>query len=254
MGLLEGRMCLVTGAAQGLGQAMARAFSAEGARVALLDLQADPLPALQAALPNETLAFPLDLTDYERFAEVVAAILAHWGRIDVLVNNAGIYTSGTVLEDNLADWRKVLAVNVEALYMGCKLVAPAMVAQKSGRIINIASIAGFASRGRVGSYNASKGAVIAYTKSLAVELAPYGILVNALAPGFVQTPMMVANGADETQSADFLTWYVGRGKIPLRRVGVPEDVAGTAIFLASDYCRYMTGQVLVVDGGLTSTF
>jgi 3-oxoacyl-[acyl-carrier protein] reductase len=138
--------------------------------------------------------------------------------------------------------------------MGSKLVAPHMVRRKQGRIIHIASIQGFASSGEVGSYNAAKGGIIAYTKSMAVELGRYNILVNAVAPGFMLTPMSFVNGVNETEAPEFIEWYIDKGKIPLRRTGYPEDVSGTVIFLASQYCRYMTGQLLVVDGGLMSTF
>ena len=138
--------------------------------------------------------------------------------------------------------------------MGSKLVAPHMAQRKAGRIINIASIQGFASSGEVGSYNAAKGGVIALTKSMAVELGPYNILVNAVAPGFMSTPMSIVRGVNETETPEFIELYVNKGKIPLRRTGYPEDVSGTVIFLASEYCRYMTGQLLVVDGGLMSTF
>jgi NAD(P)-dependent dehydrogenase (short-subunit alcohol dehydrogenase family) len=138
--------------------------------------------------------------------------------------------------------------------MGSKLVAPHMVAQRSGCIIHIASIQGFASSGLCGPYNAAKGAIIAYTKSMAVELAPYNILVNAVAPGFMVTPMSVVNGVDETTTPEFIELYIDKRKIPLGRSGMPEDVSGTVVFLASGYCRYMTGQLLVIDGGLMSTF
>jgi 3-oxoacyl-[acyl-carrier protein] reductase len=129
-----------------------------------------------------------------------------------------------------------------------------MVRQRFGRIINIASIQGFASSGQCGAYNAAKGGVIAFTKSLAVELAPHNIAVNAVAPGFMQTPMSIVNGVYESEMPDFVDWYVGKRHIPMARTGYPEDVSGTVVFLASEYCRYMTGNVLVVDGGLTSTF
>ena len=138
--------------------------------------------------------------------------------------------------------------------MGSKLVAPQMVKQQSGRIIHVASIQGFAASGDCGSYNAAKGGIIAYTKSMAVELGRYNIFVNAVAPGFMATPMSIVNGVEEATTPDFLEWYVGRRKIPLGRTGYPEDVSGSVIFLASDYCRYMTGQLLVIDGGLMSTF
>ncbi len=138
--------------------------------------------------------------------------------------------------------------------MGSKLVAPHMVSQNDGRIIHVASIQGFASSGECGAYNAAKGGIIAYTKSMAVELGRHNILVNAVAPGFMVTPMSVVNGVDETTTPDFIEWYVDRRKIPMGRSGLPEDVSGTVVFLASGYCRYMTGQLLVVDGGLMSTF
>ena len=129
-----------------------------------------------------------------------------------------------------------------------------MAERGSGRIISIASVQGFAASGEVGPYNAAKGGIIALTKSMAVELGPSNILVNAVAPGFMRTPMSIIDGVDETEAPEFLEWYVEKKRIPLQRTGYPEDMAGTVVFLASKYCRYMTGQVLVVDGGLTSTF
>ena len=129
-----------------------------------------------------------------------------------------------------------------------------MVLHGSGRIISIASTQAIATSGDAGAYTAAKGGIISYTKSMAVELAPRGILVNAIAPGFMRTPMSFIDGVDETTTQEFTAWYVDRRKVPLARAGLPEDIAGTAVFLASDYCRYLTGQTLVVDGGLTSTF
>lgn len=257
MGLLDDQVAIVTGAGQGLGRAIATEFAREGANVALLELNPTTLESTRAELEaagGTVKAFALDITDYDAYAKIVEQVVAWKGKIDVLVNNAGIYTSGTILEDTLDDWRKVIAVDLEAVYMGSKLVAPHMVARRYGRIIHIASIAGFASRGNVGSYNAAKGGVMAYTKSMAVELGQHNILVNAIAPGFMRTPMMVSDGVDGTTTPDFQEWYIHKNKIPLRRAGVPEDVSGTTVFLASRYCRYMTGQILVVDGGLTSTF
>ncbi|HLV37545.1 MAG TPA: SDR family oxidoreductase, partial [Spirillospora sp.] len=206
------------------------------------------------AAGGEARAYPLDITDYDRYRQVVEDVIAWKGRIDTLVNNAAIALYGTILTDTLENWRKQITVNLEAVYMGSKLVAPHMVERRSGRIISIASIQGFASSGDAGAYNAAKGGIIAYTKSMAVELGQYNILVNAVAPGFMRTPMSIIDGVDETTTPEFEEWYVKRGKIPLRRTGLPEDVSGTVVFLASPYCRYMTGQLLVVDGGLMSTF
>jgi NAD(P)-dependent dehydrogenase (short-subunit alcohol dehydrogenase family) len=258
MGLLNGQICIVTGAGQGLGRAIALEMSREGAIPALVDRNPETLLQVAEDIARSggrctTHAF--DVTDYDAYASTIADVLARHGRIDTLVNNAGINpATRSILDDTLEDWRRTIAINLEAVYMGSKLVAPVMVAQNGGRIIHISSIQGFASSGLCGSYNAAKGAIIAYTKSMAVELAPYNILVNAVAPGFMVTPMSVVNGVDETTTPEFIDWYVDRRKIPLGRSGQPEDVSGTVVFLASSYCRHMTGQLLVVDGGLMSTF
>lgn len=256
-GLLQERISVITGAGQGLGQAVAREFADEGSSVALIDINPETLAAVEAELTakgHRALAFPFDITDHDKYAKAITRIVEEFGRIDVLVNNAAISLYATILEDTIEDWRKQIAVNLEAVYMGSKLVAPYMVKQNFGRIINIASIQGFATTGTVGAYNAAKGGVIAFTKSLAIELAPYNIAANAVAPGFMYTPMSIVNGVDETTTDDFLNWYVAKRHIPMARTGYPEDVSGTVVFLASDYCRYMTGELLVVDGGLTSTF
>ena len=258
MGLLDDRVCLVTGAGQGLGRAVSLEMAREGAKVVLLERNAANADAVASEIEEAGgTAFPyaLDVTDYDRYGAVVSEVIERLGRIDVLVNNAAINPpTHTILNDTLEDWRRTIAINLEAVYMGSKLVAPQMVKQQDGRIIHIASIQGFASSGETGPYNAAKGAIIAYTKSMAVELGPYNILVNSVAPGFMATPMSIVNGVDEAETPDFQEWYVRRRKIPLGRTGYPEDVAGSVVFLASDYCRYMTGQLLVVDGGLMSTF
>jgi NAD(P)-dependent dehydrogenase (short-subunit alcohol dehydrogenase family) len=258
MGLLNGKVCLVTGAGQGLGRAISLEMAHEGAIVVLLERNEETLRQTAADISSKSgkaLAFSLDVTDYDRYGRVVAEVMSEHGRIDVLVNNAAINpATHSILDDTLEDWRRTIGINLEAVYMGSKLVAPHMVKQKSGRIIHIASIQGFASSGLCGSYNAAKGAIIAYTKSMAVELAPYNILVNSVAPGFMVTPMSFVNGVDETTTPEFVAWYIDKRKIPLGRSGMPEDVSGSVVFLASDYCRYMTGQLLVVDGGLMSTF
>lgn len=258
MGLLDDRVCLVTGPGQGLGRSVALEMAHEGARVVLLERNPETTAAVAAEIDGgggEAHSYVFDVTDYDRYGEIVSDVVARLGHIDVLVNNAAINPpTATILNDSLEDWRRTIAINLEAVYMGSKLVAAQMARQGSGRIIHIASIQGFASSGETGSYNAAKGGIIAYTKSMAVELGPYNILVNAVAPGFMATPMSVVNGVDEATTPDFLEWYVRRRKIPLGRTGQPEDVSGTVVFLASDYCRYMTGQLLVVDGGLMSTF
>jgi len=256
-GLLSGRVAVITGAGQGLGRAIAREFAREGATVALLERVPETLTETQRIIEDEggtALVHALDITSFAAYERAVADVVATAGGIDILVNNAAIARYGTILEDTLEDWRAQIAVNLEAVYVGAKLVAPHMVECGFGRIISISSIQAFAASGEAGPYNAAKGGIMAFTKSLAVELAPYGILANAIAPGFMRTPMSFIDGVDETTTDEFKAWYVERRKVPMARTGVPEDVAGTAVFLASGYCRYMTGQTLVVDGGLTSTF
>jgi NAD(P)-dependent dehydrogenase (short-subunit alcohol dehydrogenase family) len=258
MALLAEQVCLVSGAGQGLGRSVALEMAHEGAAVALFERNPDTGSDVASEILRDggrAKFYPLDVTHYDAYAAAISDVLMTFGKVDVLVNNAAINPlPRTILEDSLDDWRRTIGVNLEAIYMGSKLVAPHMAQRKSGRIINITSIQGFASSGEVGSYNAAKGGVIALTKSMAVELGAYNILVNAVAPGFMSTPMSIVDGINETETPDFIEWYVKKGKIPLRRTGYPEDVSGTIVFLASHYCRYMTGQLLIVDGGLMSTF
>ena len=258
MDLLAGQVCIVSGAGQGLGRSVALEMASEGGIVMLLERNVDTLRTVGAeieAAGGIARQFELDVTHYDFYRAAVGDIIKEFGKIDVLVNNAAINPpAATILQDTLEDWRRTIAINLESGYMGSKLIVPHMVERKAGRIIHIASIQGFASSGEVGAYNAAKGGMIAFTKSMAVELGPYNILVNAVAPGFMSTPMSIINGVNETETPEFMEWYVNKGKIPLRRTGYPEDVSGTVIFLASKYCRYMTGQLLVVDGGLMSTF
>jgi len=256
-GLLNERVAMVTGAGQGLGEAIAHELADEGAAVGLIEINPETLGRVKTDLESKghrVLAFPISVTDYDSYAQAIDQVIEKWGRLDILVNNAAICTYATILEDSLEEWRKQIAVDLEAYYMGAKLAVPTMVEQKYGRIINVTSVQGFAASGTCGAYCSAKGGIISLTKSMAVELAPYNILVNAIAPGTIHTPMSIMNGVDEITTEVFLNYYVGLRKIPLGRAGEPEEIAGTVVFLASDYCRYMTGEVLVVDGGLTSTF
>jgi NAD(P)-dependent dehydrogenase (short-subunit alcohol dehydrogenase family) len=255
--ILRDRVAVITGAGQGLGRAVAREFADEGCAVALVDINPQTIGEAEAELRKKgqkAVSHAFDITNHQAYGKAIEDVAKNWGHIDILINNAAIAVYGTILEDSLEQWRRQISVNLEAVYMGAKIVVPHMIRQKFGRIINIASIQGFAASGQCGAYNAAKGGMIALTKSLAVELAPYNIAVNAVAPGFMQTPMSVINGVQESATPDFKKWYVEKRHIPMARTGYPEDVSGTVVFLASDYCRYMTGNLLVVDGGLTSTF
>ena len=198
-GLLKDRVALVTGAGQGLGLAVAREFAEEGAAVALVEINPETTAQAEAELKGKgypVAGYPIDVTDYDAYTKAIADVVDKWGHLDILVNNAAIAIYGTILEDKLEDWRKQIAVNLEAYYMGSKLAAPYMVGQKYGRIIHVTSIQGFVSSGTCGPYNSAKGGIISLTNSMAVELAPYNIAVNAVAPGFMRTPMSFIDGVD----------------------------------------------------------
>jgi NAD(P)-dependent dehydrogenase (short-subunit alcohol dehydrogenase family) len=228
-GLLSGKVALVTGAGQGLGRAIAREMAAEGATVWMLDRNAERLAEAAEAIRAEgghVEPRRLDVTDLEGFTRLIGEI-AERGPIDVLVNNAAINPATlSILEDTPENWRRTLDVNLDAVWTGSRLVAPHMVRQGSGRIIHVSSVQGFVSSGRCESYNAAKGAVVALTKSMAVELAPHSVLVNCVAPGFLRTPMAVVDGVDETETPEFRDWYIGRRRIPLRRAGEPRTWRG----------------------------
>jgi NAD(P)-dependent dehydrogenase (short-subunit alcohol dehydrogenase family) len=177
------------------------------------------------------------------------------GRVDVLVNNAGIAQSRHILQADHAHWRRVLSINLDAQFLMSRAAAALMPDGGAGVIVNIASIQAFLSEPCGSAYGASKGGIAALTRGLAVDLAPAGIRVNAIAPGFIRTRMSLnAEGIDETSTEEFQDWYVRRRKIPLARAGLPSEVAAVAAFLASADASYMTGQTLIVDGGLTVTF
>lgn len=253
MGRLDQRVAIVTGAAQGIGEAITRRFVAEGARVAAVDRNEARLREVCNSLSAAT-ACPLDVTDHAALQACVREVLARHDRIDILVNNAAVSPYVPVIDLSLGDWRRTIEVNLEAYFIAAKLVAGPMIQQGYGRIVNIGSTQAIASEPLLAAYAASKGGIAALTRTLAVEMAPHGILVNCLAPGCIHTPMSIINGVDETQTEFFKEWYVKNRKIPLARPGEPEEVAGAALFLASDDCTYITGHVLVVDGGLTITF
>lgn len=249
----ENRVAIVTGASSGIGQATARRLAREGATVVAMARRADRLADLAAEFPSIRPA-ACNVVDHEALAAHVEQTVADLGKIDILVNNAGFSYYERLDECSLESWRETLAVNLESMFVLTKLVASHMRRQKYGRVVNISSTQSIAAEGSVGAYAASKGAINAWSRALAVDLAPDGILVNIVAPGCTHTEMSIIDGVDETQTEMFQEWYVRQRKIPLARPGTSDEVASAIAFLSSEECSYITGHTLVVDGGLTITF
>ncbi len=237
MTALDGRVALVTGGARGLGEAYVRALHAEGAHVVIADVQDDPGAHLASDLGDRALFAHLDVTAEDEWARVVDAATRAFGRIDVLVNNAGIANAAPIEHFTTAKWDAVIAVNLTGVFFGCRAVVPVMKAQGGGSIINISSVEGLRGSPGLHGYTASKFGVSGLTKSLAVELGPDGIRVNSVHPGMIRTDMTTRIDPAGLQ-------------IPLGRPGVPADVAGTIVFLAGDASAYTTGAEFVVDGGM----
>jgi NAD(P)-dependent dehydrogenase (short-subunit alcohol dehydrogenase family) len=246
---LAGKVALITGGAGGIGGATARLFVKEGARVALGDIREEAGRRLAEALAGEdrrAIFVRLDVTQEEDWKKAVEATLEAFGRLDILVNNAGIAMRKGVQGTSLSDWEKTMAVNATGVFLGMKAVVDVMKRNGGGSIINISSIYGLVgSAGRI-PYHASKGAVTVVTKAAALELAPYGIRVNSVHPGFIDTPMTAPLLADERTRQ----WMLNA--TPIGRIGRPEDVAYGILYLASDEASFVTGSELVIDGGYTA--
>jgi 3-oxoacyl-[acyl-carrier protein] reductase len=244
MGLLEGRISLVTGASRGIGRAIAQAFAAEGASVVLAARDAAKLAegvAQIQAKGGKAEALALDVCDRASVEAAVAQVVTAHGRIDHLVNNAGVTRDNLLLRMKDEEWRQVLDTNLTGAFLCTQAVLKPMLKQRSGRILTITSVVGLGGNAGQANYAASKAGVIGFTKSVAREVASRGITANAIAPGFIETDMTAAM-SEKAREAVFAA-------IPLGRVGRPEDVAGAAVFLVSDAAAYVTGQVLAVDGG-----
>ncbi|PYV18234.1 MAG: NAD(P)-dependent oxidoreductase [Acidobacteria bacterium] len=255
MGRLAGKVAIVTGGASGIGRATANLFSREGAQVAILDRNG---AAARETVENlrragaEAGAWEVDLAEGAVTETIIANVAAEMGRIDVLVNNAATYVLRSFAQMTREEWQKVLDTNLTAYFL-CARAAAKEMRKHGGSIINISSVHRIISEPNSGAYAASKGGVSQLTRNLAIELAPDNIVVNSISPGFIRTPMSVVNGVDETTTPNFIDTYVKTGRIPLRRAGLPEEIAAAALFLASRECGYLTGADLVVDGGLTIT-
>lgn len=246
MKLLEGKVAVVTGAARGIGKEIALKYASEGADIAFTDLVIDENGKKTeeeiAALGVRCKGYPSDASDFAATEAVVEEIKKDFGRIDVLVNNAGITMDGLMLRMTEKQWDKVISVNLKSAFNYIHAVLPVMMRQKSGSIINMASVVGVHGNAGQANYAASKAGLIALAKSIAQEVGSRGIRANAIAPGFIETAMTAALPDDVRAE-----WVK---KIPLRRGGQVEDIANVAVFLASDMSSYVTGQVIQVDGGM----
>jgi len=246
MGMLDGKVALVTGAARGIGKAIALKFASEGADVAFTDLvineAAEETISEIAAFGHKVKGYASNAANFDETHAVVDEILQDFGRIDILVNNAGITKDGLVMRMSEAQWDAVLAVNLKSAFNFIHAVVPQMSRLKGGSIINMASIAGqMGNPGQV-NYSASKAGLIAMAKTVAKEMGSRGIRANAIAPGFIVSEM--TNALPEAVRAEYIK------NIPLKRGGTVEEIANTALYLASDLSSYVTGQVIAVNGGL----
>lgn len=242
---LKDKVALITGGARGIGQAIAVTFAREGAEIVVADvnLEIARKTALEIeGLGRKALALEMDVTNYEKVEEGINKILDKMGKVDILVNNAGITKDNLLLRMSQADWDAVINVNLKGTFNCIKAVTRPMVKQRSGRIISIASIIGLMGNPGQANYAASKAGIIALTKTVAKELASRNINANAVAPGFIQTEM-TAKLPDDIKKKMLEA-------IPLARLGTPQDVANTCLFLASDDSSYITGQVITIDGGM----
>jgi len=239
---LTGKVAFVTGGARGIGYAIAERFYGAGAHVGLTDLKGAPEAAATLAGRAKSLGVASDVSNMTQLEAAVAAVESALGPIDILVNNAGITRDGLLVRMSDDDWDLVLNVNLRGTFNATKLISRGMMKRRAGRIINIASIVGLRGNAGQANYSASKAGVIGFTKSVAKELAKRNILVNAIAPGFIETELTKVLSEAVREEL--------RREIPMGRLGNPDDVAKAALFLASDLADYITGQVVVVDGGM----
>ena len=243
MGLLSGKTALITGAARGIGKAIALKYASEGCNIAFTDLEVNLDTEKEiAALGVKAKSYASNAADFAQTEEVVKAVKEEFGSIDILVNNAGITKDGLMLRMTEQQWDAVIAVNLKSAFNFIHACVPVMMRQRGGSIINMASVVGVHGTAGQANYAASKAGLIALAKSIAQEMGPKGIRANAIAPGFIETAMTAALPEDIRKE-----WC---NKIPLRRGGQVEDIANVATFLASDMSSYVSGQVIQVDGGM----
>jgi len=241
---LKDKVAIVTGAGQGIGRAIALTLAREGAKVVVSDISDKAREVVKEIedFGSEALAIKADVWNSKETQKMAKATIEKFGRIDILVNNAGIYPSKSLVEMEEEDWDRVLGVNLKGVFNCTKAVLPKMIEQKRGIIINISSIAGaVVGFSKLAHYSASKAGIIGFTKAAALELAQYGIRMNAIAPGAIKTPGTEALGEETLKQIE--------QTVPLKRIGQPQDVADLVVFLASEASSYITGQLIIADGG-----
>jgi 2-hydroxycyclohexanecarboxyl-CoA dehydrogenase len=249
---LRGKTALVTGGGRGIGRAIALGLAQEGAQVAVLDILADNAAAVAREIEAtgvKALALPADLTTRAQVERAIADTLAQFGQIDILVNNAGWDRMELFLDSEEETWDKIIAINFKGILYVCKAALPSMVARGQGKVISIASDAGRAGSTGEAVYAGTKGAIIAFSKTLAREMARHKITVNVVCPGLTETPLLQSI-REQSPKTEKVIEAVTRA-IPLGRVGQPEDIAGAVVYLASPAADFVTGQTLSVSGGLT---
>ncbi len=243
---MAGKISIVTGAGRGIGRAIAEALAARGATVVVSDVDAANGDETAAALGDPAVAIAADVTSRASVDAMVAEVVDRFGRVDVLVNNAGWDVAGPFVDSDPDDWDRIMAINLYGVLHTCKAVLPVMASQGSGSVVNLGSDAG-----RVGSsgeavYSAAKGGVIAFTKAVAREMARHGVRVNCVSPGPTDTALFASMGGDDPTLREALT-----RAIPMRRLAEPAEIASVVAFAASDEARFVTGQTISVSGGLT---
>ena len=242
---LTNKVAIITGASQGIGKGMAEIFSKAGAHVACVSRNKDNLKSVADSLIENGGAasfYTCDVSSLDAFQNTIKEIVENHGSVDILVNNAGVCKDKLIMRMSEDDWNKVININLNGAFNGIKAVSQIMIKQRAGRIINISSIVGLIGNPGQANYAASKAGLIGLSKSAAKELAPRGITVNAIAPGYIATDM--TDQITDQAKENLIT------KIPLGRIGSPSDIAASALFLASDEAGYITGQTLTVDGGM----
>ncbi|HJQ02522.1 MAG TPA: 3-oxoacyl-ACP reductase FabG [Jatrophihabitans sp.] len=247
MGGVEGRVALVTGGGQGIGAAIATRLAAGGAKVAVLDLNESTAAETAAGLNTEAIGIGADVSQADQVEAAVARVVEQFGGLHILINNAGVLRDNLLFKMSESDWDTVMNVHLKGAFLCSKTAQQHMVAAKYGRIVNMSSTSALGNRGQA-NYATAKAGLQGFTKTLAIELGPFGVTVNAIAPGFIETAMTKATAERIGTTIEQMRAAVAE-RVPVRRGGVPEDIANTAAFFAGEEAGYVTGQVIYVDGG-----